>query len=299
MVAAVGLVGLLGGGGASAQGAGSGATTLLRVAPGPRPLALGNAYVAVRGPLALEFNPAAVGGPGLAAAYQRLPTGVNAGALTVAAPIGRVTVGGSVRYLDYGDVAVVERGEGPIGTPTGGTAGGGELSALVGVGVAVGAVRAGLAGRWLHQDVAGLTDGTVALDAGVLVAAAEWLDLGASVQHLGPDVEAGRAAPLPRTVRVGAAGRGRVAGLDVLLAAEARQREERRGAGVGLEIARGWDDLEAAFRVGWETRPAPGDAFSPLVVGGGVRLGALGVELAWRALGALGSIRQLGVRYRF
>jgi hypothetical protein len=137
------------------------------------------------------------------------------------------------------------------------------------------------------------------MDAGVLVAATDWLDIGASVQHLGPDVEAGRPAPLPRTVRVGAAGRGTVAGVDLLVTAEARQREERRGAGFGIEVARRWDGLEAGLRVGYETRPAAGDAFSPLVVGGSVGLGALGVEFAWRALGALGSIRQLGVRYRF
>jgi hypothetical protein len=290
---------VIGASGLAAQGAGSGATTLLRVAPGPRPLALGNAYVAVRGPLALEYNPAGLGGRGVTAAYQRLPTDVDAGALAVVSTLAGVNIGGSLRYLDYGEVAVIEGGGGPVGTPTGATAGGGELSALVAAATALGPVRVGLAGRWLRQDVAGLSDGTVALDAGLLLEAAEWLDLGASVQHLGPDVEAGRSAPLPRTLRLGAAARAGMLGLDVLFAAEARQREDRRGAGVGVELGRSWDELQAVLRVGYETRPDPGDAFSPLVVGGGVRLGGVGVELAWRALGALGSVRQLGLRYRF
>ncbi len=285
----------------SAQGAGSGATTILRVAPGPVPLSLGNAYSAVRAPLALEYNPAALTGPhGFAAAYQALPGEASAGAALLTRPFGRLAVGASLRFLDYGDVAVVERSPSlPVGTPTGGTATGGELSALVGASMAFGPLRAGAAGRWLRQDVAGLSDQAVALDAGLLLAVTPAVDIGASVQHMGPKIEAGRPAPLPRTVRLGAAVRGRLAGLDLLVTAEAREREARRGAGVGVEVARGWDGGEAALRLGYETRPDPDDVFSPFVVGAGVRLGPLGVHLAWRSLGPLGTTRQAGLTYRF
>lgn len=285
----------------SAQGAGSGATTILRVAPGPRPLALGNAYSAVRSSLSLEYNPAGLTGPaGIGASYQALPVGASAGSAILAAPVGRVTLGTSLRYLDYGDVAVVEpEGSLPVGRPTGATASGGEVSVLLGGAVAVGRARLGLAGRWLRQDVAGLTDDVVALDAGLLMSVTDRVDIGAAVQHLGPDLEAGRAAPLPRTVRLGAAVRGEVAGLSILATIEGRQREERQGAGLGVELSRAWGDAEAALRLGYETRPDPGDAFSPLVVGGGVRLGPLAVEIAWRSLGPLGATRQLGLGYRF
>lgn len=286
---------------ASAQGAGSGATTILRVAPGPRPLALANAFSAVRAPLAVEYNPAGLAGPaGVGASYQALPVDASAGAAVLAAPLGRVTLGLSLRFLDYGEVPVLEPGRSiPVGQPTGAVAAGGEISALVGGSVRLGPLRLGLAGRWLRQDVAGLTADVGAVDAGILLGVTHWLDLGASVQHLGPDLEPGRAAPLPRTVRIGAAARGRVLGLSTLLAVEGREREERRGAGVGLEIGREIGEAEAVLRVGYETRPDPGDAFSPLVVGGGLDLGPLGVDLAWRSLGPLGSTRQLGLRYRF
>lgn len=287
---------------AAAQGgAGSGATTILRVAPGPRPLALGNAYTALRSPLAMEYNPAGLTGPAsVGASYQALPVDASAGAALLAVPVGRVTLGASLRFLDYGDVAVVEPdGSIPVGRPTGETAGGGEVSALLAAAVGAGPLRLGVAGRWLRQDVAGLRGDVLAVDAGLLLRVTNRLDVGAAVQHLGPDIEAGRAAPLPRTFRLGAAVRGRLGGNDLLLSAEARQREERRGGGVGLEIGRAWGDAEAALRLGYETRPDPGDAFSPLVVGGGVRLGSLGVDLAWRSLGPLGATRQLGIRYRF
>ena len=56
-----------------------------------------------------------------------------------------------------GDVEVVEEtGGSPVGTPTGGTASGGELTALAAYAFALGPVRLGLAGRWLRLDVAGL-----------------------------------------------------------------------------------------------------------------------------------------------
>lgn len=285
----------------SAQGAGSSATTILRVAPGPRPLALGNAYSAVRAPLALEYNPAGLAGPStIAASYQALPADASAGAALLTTPIGRFTVGASLRFLDYGDVAVVEsQGHLPVGRPTGATATGGEVSALVGGAVAAGRLRLGVAGRWLRQDVAGLVDDVVAMDAGLLLRVTDHLDLGAAAQHLGQEMGAGRAASLPRTLRLGAAVRGRLGGSDVLVTGEARQREERRGGAVGVELSRAWGDAEAALRLGYESRPESGDVFAPLVVGGGARLGALGVELAWRSIGPLGTIRQLGVNYRF
>ena len=284
-----------------AQGAGSGATTVLRLSPDPRALALGHAWAAVRDPAAVEFNPAGMTGPAsIMASYQSLPLDVAAGSALLVVPVGRVAVGASLRYLDYGDVPVIEEQSGlPVGSPTGGVASGSEVSALVGAALALGPVRVGIASRWIRQDVAGLSDGTAAVDAGMIWGPVAWLDLGASVQHLGPDVEAGRAAPLPRTVRVGAAVRHRLGPVDVRVVGEVREREERRGAGFGIEGGTGGEGFAAVLRLGYETRPDPGDAFAPLVVGGGLSLGPLAVDLAWRALGPLGSTRQVGLRYRF
>lgn len=286
---------------AAGQGAGSAASTLLRIAPHPRPLSLGNAFVAVPSALAVEFNPAAaVVEAQVAASFQELPVGASAGAASVTFPWGSAGMAASLRFLDYGEVDVVESTGGvPVGEPTGAVATGGELAALVGGALRVGRVRLGLAARWLRLDVAGLTDDAVAADAGLLVDAGRGLSLGAAYQNLGTDLEAGRAAPLPRTVRVGASLRQRVGGLSALLTVEGRRREERTGAGAGLEVGAGTERFDAVVRVGYESRPDPGDAFAPVVFGGGVRIDRLTVDFAYRALGPLGSTRQVGISYRF
>jgi hypothetical protein len=286
----------------AAQGAGSGASTVLRIPPAPRPLALGNAMVAVRDAWALEYNPAgAMDGPTVGAAYQALPVGASAGAAVFVAPVrAALTLGLSLRFVDYGRIEVLEPDPTlPIGHPTGETATGGEQSILAVGALRWRAFRFGLAGRWLRMDVDRLADDVLAADAGVAVAVTPWLNLGAAVQNLGPDLEAGRAAPLPRTVRAGASVRRGVGPLDALLAVEARRREARTVFGTGLEMGVGGDGFAALARVGYESRAASGDAYSRVVFGGGVRVDRVGVDLAYRALGPLGSTRQVGVSYRF
>lgn len=287
--------------GAAGQGAGSSASTLLRVAPGPRPLALANAFVALPGPLALEYNPAAVRAGAVTASYQQLPLDANAGAAGVTFPAGPTSLGVSLRFVNYGSIDVVEPVDGgPVGRPTGDMAMGGELSALVGGAIELGPARLGLAGRWLQLDIAGVGDGALVADAGVLLEPAAGLTLGASVQGVGTELEAGRSAPVLRTVRVGAAvERWYGERVKAILTVEGRRREARTGGGAGLEVRAGSETVEGVARIGYETRPDPGDAFSPVVFGGGVRLNALTVEFAYRALGPLGSTRQVGLRYEF
>jgi hypothetical protein len=287
----------------AAQGAGSGASTVLRIPPAPRPLALGNAMAAVRDAWALEYNPAGAvsDGPTVAAAYQALPVGASAGAAVFVAPVhAALTLGLSLRFVDYGRIEVLEPDPTlPIGHPTGETATGGEQSILAVGSVRWRSFRFGLAGRWLRMDVDRLADDVLAADAGVAVAITPWLDLGAAVQNLGPDIEAGRAAPLPRTVRAGASVRRGVGPVDALLAVEARRREARTVLATGMEVGVGGDGFAALARLGYESRAASGDAYSRVVFGGGVRVDRVGVDLAYRALGPLGSTRQVGVSYRF
>lgn len=287
---------------AAGQGAGSGATTVLRLAPAPRGLALGGAMAAAPDAFALEYNPAVVGlGPARAAAsFQALPVDVSAGAAAVAFAVPGGAGSVSIRFVDYGDVDVVEEAPGlPVGTPTGATATGGELTAMAGYAFAAGPVRLGAALRWLRLDVAGLTDDAAAADFGALLTVREGLAFGVVVQNLGPDVEAGRPAPLPTTVRAGGRIQRALGPVDALLALEGRRREERNGLGVGLELGAGSSSLRAEGRVGYETRGAAGDAYSRLVFGGGVRVDRLSVDLAYRALGPLGSTRQFGLSLIF
>jgi hypothetical protein len=290
-------------GGIAAQGAGSGASTVLRIPPGPRPLALGNALTAVDDVWAAEYNPAGarLPGPAVAAAFQSLPVGASAGAVVFALPVRRAGAFSlSMRFVDYGEIDVVEPDATlPVGHPTGETAHGGEVTTLVSGAVAVGPVRLGLAGRWLRVDVAGLIDDVFAADAGASLALAPWLRLAGAVQNVGGELEAGRPAPLPRTVRMGAALRHAAGPVDGLLALEARRREARTGVGAGLELTGRTGGIEAAARVGYESRAAAGDAYSRFVFGGGITADRLSVDLAYRALGPLGSTRQVGVGYRF
>jgi hypothetical protein len=286
----------------AAQGAGSGASTVLRIPPAPRPLALGNALVAVPDVWALEYNPAGAGTEAAVAfAYQGLPVGAMAGAAAVVAPLSRtVAFGLSARFVDYGEIDVIEADPGsPVGRPTGATATGGELTTLAAVSAGLGRVRWGVGGRWLRLDVAGLTDDAFAVDAGVSLAAAPALTLGAAVQSLGGDVRAGQPAPLPRTVRAGAAVRRPLGPLEGLLTVEARRREARSGVGAGLEVTGGAEAVRGTVRLGYESRAAAGDAYSRLVFGGGVRVDRVAVDLAYRALGPLGSTHQVSVAYRF
>lgn len=287
---------------ALAQGAGSASTIVLRLPPSPRGFALGAAMAAVADPFALEFNPAVISGAGArgAASFQALPMDVAAGAAVLGfrAPGGGAAV--SLRFVDYGEIEVVEPDPGlPTGTPTGATATGGELTASLGYAARVGPIRLGAAGRWLRLDVAGLTDDAFAADVGAFLEAAPGLAFGAAAQNLGPAVEAGRPAPLPLTLRVGARLDRRVGALDAMLAVEARRREERNGLGVGLEVGGGGPALRAEGRLGYESRAASGDAYAALVFGAGARVDRLSVDFAYRALGPLGSTRQFGVSFAF
>lgn len=297
---AAALLAVLGLAPAAAAQAGSAATTVLRLAPSPRALALGSALVATDDAFALEFNPGALGpGSRAAASFQALPVDASAGAAVLAfgAPAGAAAL--SLRFVDYGQVDVIEDdGTLPVGTPTGATASGGELTALAAYAFDLGRLRIGAAGRWLRLDVAGLTDDAWAGDIGALLALSEALALGAAVQNLGPDVEAGRPAPLPLTLRAGGRIRRVVGGVDVLFAFEGRRRESRTGIGAGLEVGAGLPSLRAEGRVGYESR-FEGDAYSRLVFGGGVRVERWMVDFAYRALGPLGSTRQVGISVTF
>jgi len=286
---------------AAAQGAGSSASTVLRVPPGPRPLALGGALVAVPDAFGAEYNPASLPGETtLAVAYQALPVGASAGAAALALPLGPVRLAFSARFLDYGEIEVIEeRPDLPIGDPTGETASGGELTTLLAAALRAGPLHVGIAGRWLRLDVADLSDDAFSGDAGVILEAVEDVRLGVSVQNLGGEVRAGRAAPLPRTWRAGASVRRGIRGVRALATLESRHREDRTGLGAGLELAVGGQDLGGVARIGYETRPEPGDAFAPFVFGAGVRVDRITVDFAYRALGPLGSTRQVGLGYTF
>jgi len=291
------------------EGAGTEGALLLQLTPAPRPVALGGAFVALAdGPLALHHGPAGLAGAprGVVVAYQTLPTDASAGLGAVALPLGPGTLGAGLSFVDYGEVPeILPGGSGLVGQPTGAVVRGGELAVAVGYGVRLGRVRLGAVARSLQIGIAELGTRATAYDLG---AGIEVLDdrvaLRVAVQNLGPDVEAGRPAPLPTVLRAGASFRvSRGPGRHGILAVEAHApRAALDGprpvqAAVGAEWTFRVAGASVSARLGYRQKTAAGDAFNGLAAGGGVRFGRLSIDYAYRPLGPLGATQHLGLTY--
>jgi hypothetical protein len=286
-------------------GAGSSAAVLLQLAPAPRPLALGGAYAALGSDAyALFYNAAGLARArrAMGAAYHAYPAGVAAGSLAGALPIGRVSFALGVHYLDLGEVEVLEPDPayaGQRGRPTGETVSGGEVVASAGAAVAVTpALALGIAAKAVHVGLAGEGDAGVAADVG---ASADLLGsrlrLGASLQNLGAAMGPGLPSPLPRTIRVGAALElgAPGPGIRTTLAAEAVRLEGRTSLAAGLEVGyRDGRGRGVLARAGVDARARERDAASPIVVGGGIAVGGVRVDYAYRAVGPLGGTHHFG-----
>lgn len=308
---ALGLLLALAGTAAAARaqdGAGTDGALVLQLSAAPRPVALGDAFVALAdGPLALHYGPAGLaGGTGVEFAYQTLPTDASAGLAGMAVRLGPGVLGAGLAFVDYGDVVeLVPDQAGLTGTPTGRTVGGGEVAVSVGYAVRFGPASVGGVARSLNIDVASLATVATAYDLGAAVALLQQrLTLAAALQNLGPDVAAGRSAPLPLQTRLGAALRL----IDtpdrrLLLTAEARSlRSELDGgtpvtAAGGVEWAMSVGGAWVAVRAGYRQKNTAGDAASAFAAGGGVRLGRWALDYAYRPMGPLGATQHLGLAF--
>jgi len=182
---------------------------------------------------------------------------------------------------------------GQRGRPTGETIGGGEVVASAGAAMAITSRLAmGVAGKVVHVGLAGESDAGVAADVGASAGLLGGrLRIGAALQNLGPAMGPGLPSPLPRTIRAGAAIELGAAGpgIRTTLAAEALHLEGRASFATGLELGYR-DERGRGFlaRAGFDARARERDAASPVAVGGGVMLGGLRVDYAYRAVGPLG-----------
>ncbi|HEX7049201.1 MAG TPA: PorV/PorQ family protein [Longimicrobiales bacterium] len=293
-------------GAAAAQdGVGTASAIVLQLAPAPRPLALGGAYAAIADDaLSLFYNAAGLSAAPAAIelAYQTLPVGASAGSLAAALPLGPGVLGAGVRFLNLGDIDVVEPDPatgGELGRPTGGRVGAGEVAVSAGYGIALGDhLRLGATATLLRLQIAEADALGAAFDLG---ASATVLDgrlvLAAAAQHLGPDVGVVRSAPLPRRLRAGAAVRiGDGVGPRATLSLEAIARDDRVGFASGIEAGlRAPGGLEFAGRIGYRDIRAIDGAQTPFVFGAGITLGTLTVDYAFRPLGPLGDGHMFGI----
>lgn len=290
------------------DGAGTEGALVLQLSAAPRPVALGDAYVALaEGPLALHYGPAGLAaGGGVDVAYQTLPTDATAGLAGMAVPLGPGVLGAGLAFVDYGDVQELLPDQGGLtGTPTGRTVGGGEVAVSLGYAVRVGVFRVGVVARSLNVDVAGLGTISNACDVGAAMTLfRERLTVAAAFQNLGPDVAAGRPAPLPTQGRLGAAWRLiTTPERRLLVTVEARSlRSELDGstpvtAAGGVEWAMRVGGAWVAARAGYRQKNTAGDAASAFAAGGGVRLGRWALDYAYRPMGPLGATQHLGLAY--
>lgn len=291
---------------AAAQDPGATAAAVLRVAPAPRPLALGGAYAPLADALSVFYNPARLSAadPAATFAYRTLPVEAGVGSAAVAARIGPGTLGIGAQFLNYGEIDVVEPDPSTgdeIGIPTGERVGGGELAVTAAYGVRLAdRVELGAGAKLLRLQLAEASATGTAFDVG---AGLEVWDgrvaLGAALQNLGSDIGPGRASPLPRTIRAGAALRlESPAGLRTVLVAEAVERNGAVSPLGGLEVGRVRPGAALVGRIGYDGA-AGDDARDPVIFGAGLLLGGLAVDYAYRAMGPLGAAHVFGVTLRF
>ncbi len=290
---------------------------VLALAPSPRATALGGAYAAGApgDPFALFHNPAGIAGPGpavrdgadgwlLGGAYRAHVGEAASGSLAArfAAPGGAGAV--AVRYLDYGEVEEIVPDPafgGERGMATGARVRGTEMALSTAYALEAGPLALGAGLDLVRTDLASLDDIAVAGAVGARVGL--WhgrLAVGTAVQNLGSDAGPGRDAPLPRTYRGGV-----VLALDaaprlrVRVAADAAGPWDRIRPALGAEVGLvGTDGVVLEARVGWDGSVGEGDALEEFSYGGGLVLGALVIDYAYRGVGVLGEAHQIGVRYR-
>lgn len=294
-----------------AQG-GASAATVLELPSSARAMALGDAYTAITGDDAVLFyNPAglaAATGTSASFSVQRHVAASTLAAGSVALQLGPGTLGIGVQALDYGsEPEIVPDPEfgGERGIETGAQVGAQDVVLSLGYaasfGSALGGTGVGFAAKYVRQQVAGESGGAPAFDAGVSHRVSDRLSIGAAVQHVGGDLTlAGASAPLPRTIRFGAALQLPTIGA-LALQATAEGVKPREGSvlpSAGLEATwRAANGVQVAARVGGAGKPeeAAGSAVS---FGAGIAARTLALDYAYRGYEVVGGgVHRVGVRW--
>ena len=297
---------------ASAQdGAGSAGAAVLQMLAGGRAAALSGAYTAAAGDAdVLFYNPAGIAGLTAAAAfsYQRHVEDIGLASAAGAFQLGRVVVGVSALFLDYGDIDELIPDPafgGQTGMPTGNTVGASEIAARVAAALPLmdGRLAVGAAAGLVSVDLAGESRSAPALDLGARYAV-PFGTVGASIRNIGGSLSgSGLAdAPLPTQLRLGGAfellGES---GLGATVAADLVAELEEGGAGVvaGVEaglLPSGTSRIGAVGRVGFNGA-AGDDGLGTLQLGGGLSLGGFAVDYAYQNYDFFGSLHRVGIRW--
>lgn len=290
--------------------AGTTGAVILELPAGSRATGLAGAFTAGSGVDALFYNPAGAGGvsAGFGAAYQSYVADVTLGSAAGAFRIGRVTLGGSILYLDAGEVDVLEPDPafgGQRGRPTGATASAGETALRVSAATALldEQLRIGASAGYVSSDIAGSTGNAPFVDVGMQYAV-RWLTLGIGARNLGGELDYGdgAGAPLPSELRVGGAVTLPVgfmldasAGADVITRLEGEGSAFALGGELGLRP--GQAPITAAARAGYTTITGDSGLGGELHLGASVGTSGWSVDYTFQELDFFGTVHRFGVRY--
>ena len=297
--------------GLQAQGAGSTGATVLQLLAGGRATGFSGAYAGARTDAdVLFYNPAGIAGLSAAAAvsYQQHVADIGVATGSGAYRVGRLVLGGSVIFLDYGDITeyVPDPDFGnQTGRPTGNTVSASEVAARLSGALPLmdGRLNLGASAGWVSVDLAGTGRGTPFLDIGAQYAMRA-VTLGAALRNLGGSLSGGSVADaeLPAEARVGAmvevtrpSGLGAVLSADLVSQLRARETGLVTGIEAGL-IPMGGSRVGAVGRVGFNTATGDGGQ-GALLLGGGISIGPVSVDYAWQNYDLFGTLHRVGVRW--
>lgn len=292
---------LLAPGAVGAQALGFG-PIVLQLPASTRAIGFGNAYVGVREPEAVFYNPAQLGvRPGVALSVERYGSVATAGALASTYVFGRFGFGVGAQMLDFRTSSAAYPGAAPNGERllSDGPVAASSTVAATALEMAYKGIRWGVTGKVAQDRASNARDGVLAADVGAAKEIGP-VSVGATVQNLGVGAKMlGTAAALPTRGTIGVAGAGVPVGpLDMAMSAAVSVRRGGRVSPAG-GVEFGYmpiDGVIFAGRVG--ARLPEKNAEAPITLGASFTFDRLSVDYGFEPYQGKGSGHRVGLRIR-
>lgn len=293
------------------QGAGSTGATVLQLLAGSRAAALSGAYAGATGDAdVLFYNPAGLASIDAAAglSYQRHVEDIGVATGSAAFRVGRIVLGASAIFLDYGDIDELIPDPdfgGQTGIPTGNTVSATETAARLGAALPLMNARLhiGASAGFVSTDFANASRSTVLLDAGAQYVMSN-VTFGAAIRNVGGSLSGGGLADadLPTEARAGAMVTfARETGLGFLVAADIVHELNASLTGVVAGVEAGLfphsaSQIGAVARIGYDAGTGD-EGQGALRLGGGLSVGSFSFDYAYQNYELFGSLHRFGVRW--
>jgi hypothetical protein len=286
---------------AAAQAAGIG-PIVLQLPASTRAIGFGNAYVGVREPEAVFYNPAQLGvRPGVAMSVERYGSVATAGAFASTYTFGPIGFGIGAQLLDFDAASAGYPGAAPNGEQLArrGPLAASSLVAATALEMAYKGIRWGLTGKVAQDRVATARDGVLLADVGAAKEIGP-VTAGVTVQNLGTNPKMlGTSAALPMRATLGVAGGGLPVGpLDLAFSGAVSVRRGGRVAPAGGDEL-GYmpiDGITFAGRVG--ARRPEKNAEAPIALGASFTFDRLSIDYGFEPYQGKGSGQRIGLRIR-